>query len=67
MDVLGIALDKHSKSNVSKHSSTLADVFIRAYDLRRETLNEDRVHDPSEFEQLDRVEQALNEKALKIA
>ena len=33
--VLGMAIDKHSKSAISKNSSTITSIFLKAFDLRR--------------------------------
>lgn len=36
LDTLSTAIEKHPKSTITKHSATLARIFLRAFDLRRE-------------------------------
>ncbi|KAK3942957.1 hypothetical protein QBC46DRAFT_378564 [Diplogelasinospora grovesii] len=67
LQVLGTALDKHSKSVISKNISTLSTIFFNTLDLRRarvaagEKDDRDSVDTP-----LTRIETTVNETLLKM-
>ncbi|OTA99178.1 hypothetical protein M426DRAFT_325374 [Hypoxylon sp. CI-4A] len=65
LDIIGIAIDKHSKADVSKNVSALSAIFLNAFDLRRlecskNAGNEDFVR------QISRIEELINSVALKM-
>ncbi|KAI1090877.1 hypothetical protein F5B19DRAFT_494000 [Rostrohypoxylon terebratum] len=65
IDILGIALDKHSKADISKNITTLSSIFLNAFDLRRlkcskSSANEDFTR------QIHRIEEIINVVALKM-
>lgn len=65
LDILGIAIDKHSKASISKNSSTLATIITQALDLRRQkTANADLGE--AELSQISAIESNLYEKTLKM-
>ncbi|GJN77355.1 snoRNA-binding rRNA-processing protein utp10 [Purpureocillium lilacinum] len=65
LDVLGVAIDRHPKSAITKHAGLLTSTLLRAFDVRR------RVHAAGEkgelaLRQVANVESGVNEKALKM-
>ncbi|KAK0646693.1 hypothetical protein B0T16DRAFT_330328 [Cercophora newfieldiana] len=63
--VLGIALDKHSKSTVAKNVSTLSAIFTQAMDLRRQLATEGEKTEVK-LSELEDVERTVNDCALKM-
>jgi len=63
--VYGLALDKHTKSTVSKSVSTLSTIFTNALDLRRQVSadGEEAKVKPAELEE---IESTVNDCALKM-
>lgn len=64
IDVLGQAIDKHSKGSISKNSSLLAQILTKAYDLRRQKHSDDI--SAATLDHIASIEKSLNEKALKM-
>ncbi|KAI5863109.1 hypothetical protein GGS23DRAFT_568312 [Durotheca rogersii] len=65
LETLGIAIDKHSKADITKNVTTLSSIFINAFDLRRlEYFKKDASEDLSR--QLPRIEEDVNNVALKM-
>ncbi|KAG0646851.1 U3 small nucleolar RNA-associated 10 [Hyphodiscus hymeniophilus] len=64
LDVLSIAIDRHPKAIVTKHSTVLANIFQNAFDLRRRltVLADDRFSTDAMSE----VEGDVNEVAIKM-
>lgn len=65
LDVLGLAIDKHPKSGVTKNVTVLTSILTKAFDLRRQehangTLGEEA------SEKLAEIEESINDKALKM-
>ncbi|KAI1457267.1 hypothetical protein F4805DRAFT_429474 [Annulohypoxylon moriforme] len=65
LDILGIALDKHSKADISKNITTLSAVFLNAFDLRRLKCSKDNTSEDFS-RQIHRIEEAINLVALKM-
>ncbi|KAI2639672.1 hypothetical protein GGS26DRAFT_541081 [Hypomontagnella submonticulosa] len=65
LDFLGIALDKHSKADISKNVMSLSAIFLNAFDLRRSELSKSDVNEDF-LRQLPRIEEATNDVALKM-
>ncbi|KAI0131725.1 hypothetical protein F4776DRAFT_156562 [Hypoxylon sp. NC0597] len=65
IDILGIALDKHSKTDITKNVAPLSAIFINAFDLRRVKYSKDDVGEDF-IRQISRIEQAINDVALKM-
>ncbi|XXH05097.1 hypothetical protein Hte_011521 [Hypoxylon texense] len=65
VDILGIAIDKHSKADISKNIIALSAIFIHCLDLRRLVFSNS---DASEdfLRQISRIEEAVNSVALKM-
>ncbi|KAI2472061.1 hypothetical protein F4781DRAFT_385178 [Annulohypoxylon bovei var. microspora] len=65
LDIFGIALDKHSKTDVSKNIASLSAIFLNAFDLRR--LKCSKADASEDFaRQIHRIEEAINIVALKM-
>lgn len=64
LQILGMALDKHSKSVVAKNVSSLSTIFLKAMDLRRMVASGD-ASSLSPFE-VDQIEGKISEDALKM-
>jgi len=65
LDVLGLAIDKHPKSGISKNAMLLASVLTKVFDLRRQE------HAKGEFGEQDllrlsALDASANDKALKM-
>lgn len=65
LDILGIAIDKHSKASISKNSSTLATIITQALDLRRQKVTSSGIGE-AQLKPIDAIESNLYEKALKM-
>lgn len=65
LDILGLAIDKHSKANISKNSALLAGILTRILDLRRLKHSSQEANEAS-LRRVSTIEASLNEKALKM-
>lgn len=65
LNVLGLAIDKHPKSSVSKNATLLSGILKKVFDLRREEHAKGEVSDEA-LDKLDEIEESANEKALKM-
>ncbi|KAI0023123.1 armadillo-type protein [Xylariomycetidae sp. FL0641] len=65
LHVLGIAIDKHSKTDISKNVSTLSATFLSAFDLRRTLLSKGDTAEDF-VKHMPRTEQTINDTALKM-
>ncbi len=65
LDVLGNALDKHSKSSVAKNVPSLSTIFLSTMDLRRMVASGE-VKVPLTPSELDDIETKISEDALKM-
>ncbi|KAL2024392.1 hypothetical protein VTK56DRAFT_8203 [Thermocarpiscus australiensis] len=65
LHVLGMALDKHSKSVVAKNASTLSAIFLSAMDLRRMVASGD-IKAPISPSELSHIESKISDDALKM-
>ncbi|KAI6091138.1 hypothetical protein F4821DRAFT_212281 [Hypoxylon rubiginosum] len=65
VDILGIAIDKHSKADISKNITALSAIFVYCFDLRRVVCSKS---DASEdfVRQMSRIEESVNSVALKM-
>ncbi|KAI1212456.1 uncharacterized protein F4807DRAFT_416204 [Annulohypoxylon truncatum] len=65
LDILGIALDKHSKTDISKNIASLSAIFLNAFDLRRLKCSKGGASEDFS-RQIHRIEEAINIVALKM-
>lgn len=65
LEILGIALDKHSKTDISKNITTLSAIFLNAFDLRRLKCSKGGA-DEDFSRQIHRIEETINAVALKM-
>ncbi|KEY65221.1 hypothetical protein S7711_09348 [Stachybotrys chartarum IBT 7711] len=65
LDVLGIAIDKHPKSSITKNARVLSSLFTQAFDLRRQA-HAKGVEDGDISGQVAQTEASINDKALKM-
>ncbi len=65
LDVFGIAIDKHSKSSISKNSSLLAAIVVNVFDLRRVKHTQNETGN-TVMQRINAIEASLNEKTLKM-
>lgn len=63
LDTLGIAIDQHTKSTISKNSTVLTNIILKALDLRR---NKHGEANDAVLKEISGVEKGVNEKALKM-
>ncbi|UNI14174.1 snoRNA-binding rRNA-processing protein utp10 [Purpureocillium takamizusanense] len=63
--MLGVAIDKHPKSAITKHATLLTSTLLRAFDVRRRT-HVTGGRDVAALQQLAKIESGVNEKALKM-
>ncbi|KAI1122707.1 armadillo-type protein [Nemania abortiva] len=65
LNVLGIAIDKHSKADISRNVTILSSIFLNALDLRRLLHSQNNVD--SEFTRhIGQVEEIVNNVALRM-
>ncbi|KAI5922209.1 armadillo-type protein [Camillea tinctor] len=65
LNILGIAIDKHSKADISKNITILSAIFLNAFDTRRvQHLKGDDGEDI--IKHLPRVEEIINDVALRM-
>lgn len=65
LDILGLAIDKHSKSDISKNVSSLQNIFLSALDLRRADHGRGEVSKNS-ARNIARIEDTVNAVALRM-
>ncbi|KAI1804376.1 hypothetical protein F4811DRAFT_520348 [Daldinia bambusicola] len=65
ISILGVAIDKHSKADISKNAGSLTGIFFSAFDLRRLELSKAEVNEDF-LRQISRIEEATNDVALKM-
>lgn len=65
LDILGLAIDKHSKSDISKNVSSLQNIFLSALDLRRVDHGRGEVSKNS-ARNIARIEDTVNAVALRM-
>ncbi|KAI1393574.1 uncharacterized protein F4822DRAFT_385072 [Hypoxylon trugodes] len=65
LDVLGIAIDKHYKADISKNVATLSTIFLNTFDLSRLLHSKGAINDDF-ARQLPRIKETTNEVALKM-
>ncbi|KAI1306617.1 armadillo-type protein [Xylaria venustula] len=65
LNVLGIAIDKHSKANISKNITLLSSIFLNALDLRR-LLHTKNDLDSEFVRHISQVEDMVNNVALRM-
>ncbi|KAF3064052.1 U3 small nucleolar RNA-associated protein 10 [Daldinia childiae] len=65
INILGVAIDKHSKADISKNAGSLSSIFFSAFDLRRLELSKTEVSEDF-LRQMPRIEEATNDVALKM-
>ena len=65
INIISVAVERSSKAVIVKHSQLLTDLLIQVFDIRRIQANasSDKAFDEEDVEQ---VEQALNEAAIKM-
>jgi U3 small nucleolar RNA-associated protein 10 len=65
LQLLGMTIDKHPKSSISKNVSSLSTIFLQALDFRRQYRAEDQSRDVPSAE-ADRIQDAVNMVALQM-
>ncbi|KAK5990077.1 U3 small nucleolar RNA-associated protein 10 [Cladobotryum mycophilum] len=65
LDVLGMAIDKHPKSAITKNASLLSNIFLKTFDLRRTVYAKGESSENS-LRQVDAMEASMYEKTLKM-
>ncbi|KAL7939048.1 armadillo-type protein [Trichoderma chlorosporum] len=65
IEMLGMALDKHPKSAITKNAGVLSSILLKAFDLRRQILAKGETSD-AVFARVTALEDSMNEKALKM-
>jgi U3 small nucleolar RNA-associated protein 10 len=65
LDVLGLAIDKHPKTSISKNAALLANILMKVLDLRRQKHTGNETSADTQ-QQIDAIEASVNEKALKM-
>jgi U3 small nucleolar RNA-associated protein 10 len=65
LNVLGIAIDKHSKTDISKNVTILSSIFLNAMDLRRH-LHSIEDADSEFVRHIGQVEEIVNDVALRM-
>jgi U3 small nucleolar RNA-associated protein 10 len=65
LDILGMALDKHSKAVVAKNVASLSTIFLSAMDLRRMAVS-GQTKTPLTAAELDEIETKISDDALKM-
>lgn len=64
VNILGMAIDKHSKTNITKNATLLAGIFMKAFDLRRQKYHASAA--PAVLDEIAQIESSVNERALKM-
>jgi U3 small nucleolar RNA-associated protein 10 len=65
LDVLGLAIDKHPKSGVSKNAALLSGILKKMFDFRREEHAKGELSE-EDLVKIEEIEESMNEKALKM-
>ncbi|KAI0166233.1 armadillo-type protein [Xylariaceae sp. FL1272] len=65
LNVLGIAIDKHSKADISKNANTLSSIFFNAFDLRR-LLHSKGIDAGEAARHIGQIETNVNDVALRM-
>ncbi|KAF7545708.1 hypothetical protein G7046_g9501 [Stylonectria norvegica] len=65
LDVLGLAIDKHPKSGITKNMTLLTSILTKAFDLRRQEHAKGELSDETS-QDLAVLEASVNEKGLKM-
>lgn len=65
LDILGIAIGKHSKSAIAKNAALLSSIFLKTFDLRRRMYAAGKGGELVD-RQVAKVEDVVNEKALQM-
>ncbi|KAI2637419.1 armadillo-type protein [Xylaria nigripes] len=65
LNVLGIAINKHSKTDISKNASILSSIFLNALDLRRRLHSQDNA-DVELMKHIGQVEEIVNDVVLRM-
>ena len=65
LDILGLAIDKHSKGNIAKNATQLSGLLVKILDLRR-LKHEQEGENEAAQRRIIAIEKSLNEKALKM-
>ncbi|KAH9906385.1 hypothetical protein F4778DRAFT_645378 [Xylariomycetidae sp. FL2044] len=65
LDIVGIAIDKHSKADISKNVPALSAIFLSAFDLRRVQREKGNVGEDS-IRHMPRIEEVINSVTLKM-
>ncbi|KAI0430457.1 armadillo-type protein [Xylaria sp. FL1042] len=65
LNILGIAIDKHSKADISKNVTVLSSIFLNALDLRR-LLRSQNDADGDFIRHIGQVEEIVNNVALRM-
>ncbi|KAI0415782.1 armadillo-type protein [Xylaria grammica] len=65
LNVLGIAIDKHSKTDISKNVTILSSIFLNALDLRRQLHSQSNV-DNEFVRHVGQIEEIVNNVALRM-
>ncbi|KAI1842646.1 hypothetical protein JX266_011108 [Neoarthrinium moseri] len=64
VDILGLAIDKHSKSDIAKNVSSLSNIFFSAFDLRR--VKHSQGDESLSARNISRIEDTVNAVALRM-
>ncbi|PNP57868.1 hypothetical protein THARTR1_02026 [Trichoderma harzianum] len=65
IEMLGMALDKHPKSAITKNAGVLSSILLKAFDLRRQILAKGETSDAT-LARVTALEESMNDKALKM-
>ncbi|KAM5351378.1 hypothetical protein ACJ41O_004101 [Fusarium nematophilum] len=65
LDVLGLAIDKHPKSGISKNTMILSSILMKVFDLRRQESSKGEVGEQALLK-LSALDASVNDKALKM-
>ncbi|KAI1816818.1 armadillo-type protein [Poronia punctata] len=65
LNVLGIAIDRHSKNDISKNVTVLSSILLNALDLRRQLYSKEQV-DGEFVRHISHIEDVVNDVALKM-
>jgi U3 small nucleolar RNA-associated protein 10 len=61
LEVLGVVIEKHPKSTITKNSTLLSAIFLKAFDLRRQRASSD-----AGLEDIDDIEDIINAIAIQM-
>ncbi|KAF4968232.1 hypothetical protein FSARC_4323 [Fusarium sarcochroum] len=65
LDVLGLAIDKHPKSGISKNATLLSSILTKVFDLRRQERSKGELGE-QDLLRLSALDASINDKALKM-